>query len=100
MKLPWVSREAYDERGRRLAQLEAEITRLTELRLQGFVAAKPGRVREPPDPETQARHRAETEFVNKARAKLMADTGVDTVTATREAERLRREVTDQQAPGG
>lgn len=100
MILPWVAREAYDERGRRIAQLEQEIQRLTELRLQGFVVAKPGRVREAPDVETQARHRAEDAFVENARSTIMRQTGADPVTADREARRLRAEATDQQPGGG
>jgi hypothetical protein len=119
MPWPFVSREAYDERGRALHDVRLERDRLlntidelrtefVRMRRDGFTPAKPATVRESPDDEREALARAEQQLIQRrddaafiARAKtdiMERNPQISEAAALEEARRLRRSVTDEDPP--
>lgn len=122
MTWPLVSRARYDEMQRTLrfsldeknadlgmwqAKHDHLVEQIISMRRDGFSVAKPATVRQSPDDEAVGLQRAEAalvlraadvEFITKATRDIMQKTGVSEAQARAEAIRLRRDVTDEDAP--
>lgn len=112
MKWPWVSRLAYElaltQLGAETARADALVSTITTMRQQGFTAARAATVREAPDEESIGLAQAEQKFIQRrddvafierAAADMMRRVpGISKAQAMTEAAKLRRQVTDEDAP--
>ncbi len=111
MILPFVSREAYDERGRQIVWLQAfvaeQVAEMAKLRRDGFAVPTKAKVHEPPDLDTEALARAEYQalgraddlaFIQRYAKQLVERTGCSEADALKEARRVRLEEKWEQPP--